>query len=288
MSTYWPAVSKRPSISRRLRPLSMTWVRPSVRGFPGRGGKSRKPLKAGIQFLQLLARGLLHVVVERVAVRVDSDRERPEVLDAEAPEALRHQLLPGDLLDLLDLRRLECGGAADDGEIHHPVAAHRLDRLVREAALAADRADSVIPAEWLGEANHPRARGGADTDRVIAAVLALAHARSGVEQECTAQVHRRLHALVEDPDLGAVAGADDMALHDDLVAGSELADLAVVLDGEGHLMNGHGSSRRVGGLSPDGGEADVSACQECVPIQNSRSYSTSPAGPTWAVARRAA
>src|SRR2546427_9178685 len=150
MSTYRPAVSNMPSISRRLRPLSMTCVRPSVRGLPGRGGRSRNPSKLGIELLQLLVGGGLNVVVEGVAVRVDAHRERAEVLDAELPEALGHQLLPGDLLDLLDLRRFERSRAADDREIDHPVLAHRLDRLVGEAALAADRAHAVLRAERLG------------------------------------------------------------------------------------------------------------------------------------------
>src|SRR6266571_6283260 len=147
MSTYCPAVSNRPSISRRLRPLSMTWVRPSVRGFPGRGGRSRNPSKLGIELLQLLQGTLLHVVEERVAVAVDSDRERAEVLDAELPEALGHEFLPRDLFDLLDLGRLERGRSADDREIDHPQSLHRLDRFVGEAALAADRADSILRAE---------------------------------------------------------------------------------------------------------------------------------------------
>src|SRR5947209_3889765 len=127
MSTNWPAVSKSPSISRRFIPLSMTWVRPSSRGLPGRSGRSRKPsLKPGIQLLQFGLGGGLDVVVERVSVRVDADRERAEVLDSELPEALRHQLLPRDLLDLFDLRGLERGRATDDREVDHPVRAHRL------------------------------------------------------------------------------------------------------------------------------------------------------------------
>src|ERR671934_182991 len=144
MSTNWPAVSKRPSISRRFRPLSITCVRPSARGLPGRAGRSRNPSKLGIDLLQLLLGPLLHVVKERVAVAVDSDGERPEVLDAELPEALGHQLFPRDLLDLLDLGRLERRRSADDREVDHPEALHRLDRLVREAALAADRPDAVL------------------------------------------------------------------------------------------------------------------------------------------------
>src|SRR6266550_8784777 len=148
MSTNSPAVSKRPSMSRMFIPLSSTWVRPSVRGLPGRAGTPRNPsLKPGIELLQFLLRGCLHVVVERVAVRVDADGQRAEVLDAELPQALRHQLLPRDLLDLLDLRGLERGGAADDREVDHAELPHRFDRLVGEATLTADRAHPILGAE---------------------------------------------------------------------------------------------------------------------------------------------
>src|SRR6266508_4377668 len=239
MSTNWPPVSNIPSISRRFRPLSMTCVSPSPRGLPGRWGRSRKPsLKPGIQLLQLLLRARLHVVVERVAVRVDADGERAEVLDAELPEALGHQLLPRDLLDLLDLRGLE-RRRADDREVDHAVLSHRLDRLVGEAALAADRSHAVLRTERLGEAHHARARRRADADLLVAALTDLAHAGRGVKQEGAAEVHRRLDALVEDPDLRAVADADDVSLDDHLVAGAQLQDFLLVRDRERHLVRGH-------------------------------------------------
>src|SRR4029453_19165768 len=131
MSTNCPAVSNSPSMSRRLRPLSITWVRPTSRGLPGRGGTPRKPsLKAGIELLQLRLRAILDVAVQRAAVRVDADGQRPEVLDAGLPEALGHQVLPRDLLDLFDLRRLARGRATDDGEVDPSEPLHRLDRLV--------------------------------------------------------------------------------------------------------------------------------------------------------------
>src|SRR5919204_5052247 len=225
MSTYCPPVSKRPSISRRLRPLSMTCVRPSARGFPGRGGRSRNPSKLGIELLQLLSGPLLHVVEERVAVAVDSDDERPEVLDAELPEALGHEILPGDLLDLLDLGRLERRRAADDREVDHSEALHRLDRLVRQTALAADRTDAVFLAQALGKADHASARRRSDAELFVFAGAQFPHVRSGVQEEGSLEVHRRLHALVEDPDLRAIADADDVAVDEHLVAGTELADL---------------------------------------------------------------
>src|SRR5438067_6763262 len=215
MSTNSPAVSKRPSMSRRLSPLSITCVRPLLRGLGSRSGTPSQWLEAGIELLQLLVGGGLDVVVERVAVGVDPDGERAEVPHAELPEALGHELFPSDLFDLLDLGRLERGRAADDREVDHPEGAHGLDRLVGEAALAADRAHAVLRAERLGEAHHPRASRRADADRLVL-VADLLDAGRGVEQERAAEVHRRLLGLVEDPDLGAVAEADDVALDDDL------------------------------------------------------------------------
>src|SRR5919197_5791250 len=80
-----PATSRTSSHARGPRPLSITCVRPTC--LP------RPRSNAGIELLQLRLRTLLHVAVERVAVRIDADGERAEVLDAELPEALRHELL---------------------------------------------------------------------------------------------------------------------------------------------------------------------------------------------------
>src|SRR5262245_38051051 len=169
MSTYSPAVSKRPSISRRFRPLSITCVSPRERGLPSRVGTSRNalPSESCIDVLQLLARPVLDVAVERAAVRVDADGQGSEVLHAELPEALGHELLPGDLLDLLDLRRLERRRPADDREVDHPEALHRLDRLVRETTLPADRSHPVLRAEPLREAHHARARRRPDAELLV-------------------------------------------------------------------------------------------------------------------------
>ena len=75
------------------------------------------------------------------------------------------------------------------------------------------------------------------------------------------EIHRRLDALVEDPDLRAVADPDDVALDDHLVAGAQLQDLGRVGDGEGDLVRRHHASL---------------------------SYSMEPSAATWADARRAA
>src|SRR5579872_4515161 len=237
MSMCSPAVSRTSSHARGPRPLSSTCVRPPSRRMP------RSRSKPGIELLQLFLRACLHVAVEGVAVRIDADGERPEVLDAELPEALGHELLPVDLFDLLDLRRLERGRAADDREVDHPQPVHRLDRLVREASLAADRPHAVLPAERLGEAHHAGARRRADADLLVPALRDLANVRSRVEQERAGEVHRRRLALVEDADLGAIADADDVALDGDLVARPELEDLLRIRDRERHLVLRHHASR---------------------------------------------
>src|SRR3954447_15985936 len=131
-----PATSRTSSQARGPRPLSITWVRPTCSGSPRS--------KSGIQLLQLRLGARLYVVVERVAVRVDADGQRAEVLDAELPEAFGHELLPRDLFDLLDLRRLERARPPDEPEVDHAVLARRRERVVGEAALAADGAHAVL------------------------------------------------------------------------------------------------------------------------------------------------
>src|SRR5579884_1514355 len=235
MSMCSPAVSSRSSHARGPRPLSRTCVRPPSRV------RARSSSQPGIELLQLLLRTLLHVAVERVAVRVDADCQRAEVLHAELPEALRHELLPRHLLDLLDLRRLERGRAADDREVDHPELAHRLDRLVGEAALAADRADAVAAPERLREPHHARARRRADAALLVPTFEPTQEVRLGVEQEGAVEDHGRLLAVVEDVDLRAGADAVDVALDDHLVAGVELQDLLRVRDRERDLVGCHGA-----------------------------------------------
>src|SRR5256885_5417577 len=217
MSMKSPDVSSTSSQPRGPRPLSITCVSP-----PGRAARPRsKPL---IELLELGLRALLHVVEERIAVRVDADGERTEVLDSELPEALGHDLVPRDLLDLLDLRRLERGRSPDDREIDHPQPLHRLDRLVGKTPLAADSAHAVLLSQTLCEPHHPRRGRRADADLLVLAGAELAHAGRGVQQERTAEVHRRRDALVEDPDLRAIPDADDVAVDGHLVTGTQFAN----------------------------------------------------------------
>jgi hypothetical protein len=115
--------------------------------------------------------------------------------------------------------------------------------VVGEAALSADRADAIPAPERLGEAHHACARRRADADLLVAALAHFAHVRRRVQEERAVQVHGRLLALVEDADLRAVADADDVALHGDLVARSELEDLLRVGDRKRDCMTRHQNSR---------------------------------------------
>jgi hypothetical protein len=118
----------------------------------------------------------------------------------------------------------------------------------------------VVAAERLREAHHARARRRADGHRLVLAGTELAHTGRGVQEESAVQVERRVDALVEDPDVRAVADPDDVAVDGDEVARAQLADVLF--------------ARR--------------KCQPVLGHQNSLSNSTSPSAVTWALARRAA
>src|SRR5579871_547988 len=105
MSMYASADSIIPATPLIVMPLSITCVHPRSRGLAGRIGRPRnsstisEPFIEG--FLEPPARLDLHVLVERLAVGVHADDQRPEVADAKPPQAFGHQVLPLDLLDLL-------------------------------------------------------------------------------------------------------------------------------------------------------------------------------------------
>src|ERR1700754_3100366 len=54
---------------------------------------------------------------QRAAMRIHADQQRAEMLDLEAPQALRMQVVEIDVLDLLDPCGLQRRRTADDGEI---------------------------------------------------------------------------------------------------------------------------------------------------------------------------
>ena len=52
--------------------------------------------------------------MKAAAVAVHGHEQRTEAFHAEFPQRLRIEIVEIDVFDLLDPRRLECGGAADD------------------------------------------------------------------------------------------------------------------------------------------------------------------------------
>src|SRR6266480_2883886 len=93
---------------KEIRPFAST-LRSGVRGL--------KTL-AQIHRRNALGRLGFDILVEAVAVGVDRDDERAEVLDAEFPQALGHEIFPPDLLDFFDLQRFQRRRASDDCEIN--------------------------------------------------------------------------------------------------------------------------------------------------------------------------
>src|SRR5438067_4213066 len=70
--------------------------------------------EAGVDVSQASLGLGLDVAVDVAAEAVHADGERAQSIDAQLPEALRHQLLEVDLFDRVDLERLDRGRAADD------------------------------------------------------------------------------------------------------------------------------------------------------------------------------
>src|SRR5262245_19917902 len=92
-------------------------LRPTVTRTVRRSATGSVDAEAGIGIRKVPLRLLSHVVVARGPVGVHCHEERAEVPDAELPEALRHQVLPVDRLDRLDLDRLDAGRPTDDGQV---------------------------------------------------------------------------------------------------------------------------------------------------------------------------
>ena len=115
-----------------------------------------------------IARGVADRVVEAPAVAVHRHQQRPEVADAELPQALGIEVVEVDVLDRLDPGGLERGGAADDREIDAAELAERGERAVAQPALADDDAHAECAHQRVGEALHALDGGGADAHRRVA------------------------------------------------------------------------------------------------------------------------
>src|SRR5512141_2906829 len=86
----------------------------------------------------LVARGIVDLRIQVAAVAVHRDEQRAEALDAEFPQRLGIEIVEIDVFDLLDPRRLERRGAADDREIDAAVLRERGERAFAHPALADD------------------------------------------------------------------------------------------------------------------------------------------------------
>src|SRR5207237_2619023 len=106
-------------------------------------------------------------VVQAPAMAVHGHAQRTEIADAKAPEALRIQVVEIDILDRFDPRRLQRGGASDDGQIRSPQLTECCERRGAQAALADNEAHLVALHEWPREALHARRGRGTDANRGV-------------------------------------------------------------------------------------------------------------------------
>jgi len=166
-------------------------------------------------------------------VAVHGDDQGSEVTHAELPQAFGHQFLELDLLDGLDLGRLEGRGPARDGEVHAAELLQDRQRVGEQAALADDRAYPVLLHEPARETVHAGAGRGPDAELLVAPFAEGAHVRGGVEHGGAGEVHARHLAAIEDGDLRRVADADHVSLEAQPVAGVQGAQGVEVGDGEG-------------------------------------------------------
>ncbi len=68
---------------------------------------------------------MLNLRVEVASMRIDSNRERPEVFDAKFPNTLGHQVFPINVLNRIDLSRFESRSPSDDRKITAAELLHR-------------------------------------------------------------------------------------------------------------------------------------------------------------------
>ena len=180
-------------------------------------------------------------------MRVHGHYQGAEPPDAELPQALRHEVLELDLLDLLDLGGLQRRRAAGDRKVDPAELLQHRQGVRQQPALADDRADAVVVHQPAREAVHARAGGGADADLLIASGTELAHVGGGMDEGGAAQAHPGPLAAVEHRDLGGVPDADDVPVDAQLLPGAQLAQRVEVGDREAErdLLVGAGGAHAV-------------------------------------------
>src|SRR5205085_1276193 len=132
-----------------------------------------------------------------------------------------------DLLDLLDLHRLQRRGAADDRQVDAPVFFHLVDRVLEETGFADHRADAVLLDQAGIEPVHTRGGRGADANLFIFAIGKFFHAGRGVQADGAGQIRRRRDAFVENADLRGVPDAEDVTVDVDGIFELEVSDVGL-------------------------------------------------------------
>src|SRR5688572_11979300 len=148
------------------------------------------------RFGALVTRRSVDDRVEIAAMAVHRNQQRTEALDAEFPQRFGIEIVEVNFLDLLDPGRLERRRTADDSQIDTAQLAECLLRRREQPAFADHDADPILLHQRTRETLHARARGGADTHRLVAGgrrsgFADPAHVGRSMYHRVTAQVEAR-------------------------------------------------------------------------------------------------
>ena len=188
----------------------------------------------------------LFVLLEKVvALRVDRNDHRPEVLHAHHPDRLGHaELLPVVLFDFFDLARGKDGAAARPHAVKGLVVAAARFRVGAHAAFADDDLDARVADEFALELFHAHGGRGTDGNHLVAAsrlVAAGDHDGARVEDGLAREVHGERTVLLHETHVDVVARGDEITREVDDVADFDPFEI-FVFDRRGEMMRFHSST----------------------------------------------
>src|SRR5579859_3050926 len=224
-----PRLIWEPHRSKSRRKISLPWAN----SFAHLQLECPKPSATGgtklikVELLDLFGGALLNFPVKAVTVGVNRHHERAEIFDPEFPQALGHQVLPPDLFNLFNLRRLQRRGATDDRQVHSTKFLHCLNTRLQQSGLAHNHPNLVTLQQAGYKAVHARTRGGSDGKLFVFSVRKFFDAGRGVNAHGARQVRRRLNPFVENANLRRVPDSEDRSVDQDGILKLELADVGL-------------------------------------------------------------
>src|SRR5262245_62848575 len=137
---------------------------------------------------QSVPRRRLKLIEQAVALAVDGDHERPQILDPQLDQPIvRDQVLPRHRDELLDRIRQQWAAAPEKRQIDAADLLHGVGALPVEAALAADGAQIEVPDDSWHQRIEARAGGRVHVEHLERAV-AVAAVAAEMEERSTRDV----------------------------------------------------------------------------------------------------